>query len=86
MTAFRITPSRCQMRQKFRFAIALLASMVSESAFAQKEKRSDEDFVKEKPAIGEALPDLTVYSPDGKEFKTADLRGHYTVLTFGCLT
>ena len=64
------------MQQKFRFAIALLASMVSGSAYAQKEKRSDEDFVKEKPAIGKALPDLTVYSPDGKEFKTADLRGH----------
>jgi cytochrome oxidase Cu insertion factor (SCO1/SenC/PrrC family) len=49
-------------------------------------KISEEDFAKQKPAVGDTLPDLTVYSPDGKEVKTADLRGHYTVLTFGCLT
>ncbi len=74
------------MRLTFRIVLVLLASTFSGSAYAQKEKRSDEDFIKEKPAIGEAIPELTVYSPDGKEFKTSDLRGHYTVLTFGCLT
>jgi cytochrome oxidase Cu insertion factor (SCO1/SenC/PrrC family) len=49
-------------------------------------KQSEEDFVKAKPALGEPLPDLIVYDPDGKEVKTSSLRGHYTVLTFGCLT
>lgn len=68
------------------FGAAVLAAGISGPAAAQKEKKSDEEFVREKPAIGDALPDVTVYSPDGKEFKTADLRGHYTVLTFGCLT
>jgi len=70
--------------------MAILASILlvgfSAPASAQKDRQSDEDFVREKPAVGEMLPDVVVYSPDGKEFKTADLRGHYTVLTFGCLT
>jgi cytochrome oxidase Cu insertion factor (SCO1/SenC/PrrC family) len=65
-------------------AVALLVAFAP-SAFAQREKK-DEEFLKEKPVVGDQLPDLTVYTPDGKEFKTADLRGHYTVLTFGCLT
>lgn len=58
---------------------------ISSTATAQREKK-DEEFLKEKPLVGEMLPDLTVYSPDGKEVKTSELRGHYTVLTFGCLT
>jgi hypothetical protein len=49
-------------------------------------KKNEEDFVKEKPAIGDTIPDLTVYSPDGSEVKTSDLRGQHVVLTFGCLT
>jgi cytochrome oxidase Cu insertion factor (SCO1/SenC/PrrC family) len=65
-------------------AVALLAALAA-PAVAQRETK-DEDFLKEKPVVGDPLPDLTVYTPDGKEFKTADLRGHYTVLTFGCLT
>ena len=74
------------MRSTARFVFGLfLAGLLGGAASAQKEKK-DEDFLKEKPSVGEMLPDLTVYSPDGKEFKTADLRGHYTVLTFGCLT
>ena len=71
------------------FAAAVLAASLSLPGAAQekkKDRQSDEDFAKEKPAVGDPLPDVTVYSPDGKEFKTADLRGHYTVLTFGCLT
>jgi cytochrome oxidase Cu insertion factor (SCO1/SenC/PrrC family) len=65
---------------------SILAVVIAAPASAQKDRQSDEDFVREKPAVGEMLPDVVVYSPDGKEFKTADLRGHYTVLTFGCLT
>ncbi len=66
---------------------ATLLGVAPEYATAQKKKKSsEEDFVFEKPAIGDAFPDLTVYDPDGKEFKTSQLRGHYSVLTFGCLT
>lgn len=69
------------------FVLALLAATLPPAAaLAQPPKKDEADFAKEKPAIGNVLPELSIYSPDGKEFKTADLRGHYTVLTFGCLT
>ncbi|MDP7020278.1 MAG: PQQ-like beta-propeller repeat protein [Pirellulaceae bacterium] len=45
-----------------------------------------ERFEKSKPAVGEMLPDVSGYSPDGKELPLKSLRGHYTVLVFGCLT
>lgn len=65
----------------------LIAATLAGPAPAQpQKKKSDEEFVKEKPAVGDGLPDLTVYTPDGKEVKTSDLRGRYVVLTFGCLT
>ena len=63
-------------------AVALLPSL----GFAQQRKQSEEAFVKDKPAIGDMLPDLTVYDSNGREVATSSLRGHYTVLTFGCLT
>ena len=64
----------------------LVATLLSGPLLAQPQKAKEEDFLAAKPALGETLPDVTVYSPDGKEFKTADMRGHYTVLVFGCLT
>ena len=48
--------------------------------------RDDPEWVKSKPAVGDGLPEFTVWTPDGKEVKTSSLRGHYTVLAFGCLT
>jgi cytochrome oxidase Cu insertion factor (SCO1/SenC/PrrC family) len=72
------------MRWRVLLAAAVALGGLS-PALAQK-GRNEEDFVKEKPAVGDPLPDLTVYAPDGKEVKTGGLRGHYTVLTFGCLT
>lgn len=38
------------------------------------------------PAVGAALPEVTLRDDRGEEFSTAKLRGHYTVLVFGCLT
>ena len=73
------------MRSRLSTGLALLLALCPTFAFAQKEQR-EEEFLKGKPAIGDALPDLTVYSPDGKEVKTSSLRGHHTVLVFGCLT
>jgi cytochrome oxidase Cu insertion factor (SCO1/SenC/PrrC family) len=74
------------MRLMARFVLALLAAAPPVAALAQPPKKSEEDFVKEKPAVGDTLPDVTVYSPDGKEVKTSELRGQFVVLTFGCLT
>lgn len=70
---------------RLQWTTVLFLAMAPGAALGQKEQR-EEEFVKGKPAVGDALPDVTVYSPDGKEVKTSSLRGHYTVLTFGCLT
>ena len=74
------------MRLLASFALGLFVASFPTAAVAQQQKKSEEDFVKEKPAIGDTLPDLTVYSPDGKEVKLSSLRGQHVVLTFGCLT
>ena len=74
------------MRLLSRFVLALLVAAFPAAALSQQPKKSEADFLKEKPAVGEALPDLTVYSPDGKEVKLSSLRGSHVVLTFGCLT
>jgi cytochrome oxidase Cu insertion factor (SCO1/SenC/PrrC family) len=67
--------------------LGLILGVSVPSSFGQQPKKQrEEDFVKEKPAVGDPLPDLTVYNANGKEVKTSALRGHYTVLTFGCLT
>ena len=69
-----------------RFLSSLVVVVVPSMALAQTPKKSEEDFVKAKPTIGDALPVVTVYTPDGKAVKTSSLRGQYVVLTFGCLT
>jgi cytochrome oxidase Cu insertion factor (SCO1/SenC/PrrC family) len=67
-------------------ALALALAAPGGEAQAQKSQARDEAFVAASPAVGEPLPDLTLYTPDGKEFRTAGLRGRYAVVVFGCLT
>jgi len=68
-------------------ALTLFVAALPAMTWAQQRKKaSEEDFVKEKPAVGDAFPDVVIYDPSGKEVKTSSFRGHYTVLTFGCLT
>lgn len=75
------------MRRPFLFALALALAVLPASVRAQRKRLTREErFVASKPAVGDALPQLTVYTPDGKPFKMAELRGHYAVLVFGCLT
>jgi cytochrome oxidase Cu insertion factor (SCO1/SenC/PrrC family) len=64
----------------------LIVTGLSADVRAQRNQKKFDDFVKSRPAVGDAFPDLSVSTPDGKPFQTADLRGHYTVVTFGCLT
>ena len=68
------------------FMLALAFVAFPTDVQAQKMQEREEDFLRSKPLIGDQLPDVTVYSPDGTPSKTGALRGHYTVLTFGCLT
>ena len=35
---------------------------------------------------GDTLPDVQLYTGEGKEFRTTQLKGSHTVLVFGCLT
>ena len=67
-------------------ASCLLAAVPPGAAVAQLDKKNEADFGKEKPAVGDTLPDLTVNSPDGKDVKLSSLRGSHVVLAFGCLT
>ena len=73
------------MPSRLLFALIAMISFLPAHALGQG-KKNEEDFVKEKPAIGDTIPDLVVYSPDGKEVKTSSLKGQHVVLTFGCLT
>lgn len=68
-----------------RLASVLLVGVLTVPAPAQG-GREDPEWVKKSPTIGDKLPELTVYTADGKEFKTSGLRGQYAVLVFGCLT
>ncbi len=52
------------------------------SARASMERRFNEST----PAIGEPLPDVSAFDEEGNEFKLSSLKGHYSVIVFGCLT
>ena len=43
-------------------------------------------FDRAAPQTGDPLPDVAGFDADGNEFRLRSLKGHYTVLTFGCLT
>jgi cytochrome oxidase Cu insertion factor (SCO1/SenC/PrrC family) len=65
-------------------ALAVLLAWTA-SAVAQG-GREDPQWVQARPTLGDPFPELTVFTADGKEFKTSSLKGQYTVLAFGCLT
>jgi cytochrome oxidase Cu insertion factor (SCO1/SenC/PrrC family) len=67
-------------------ALSLVAILLPAQASAQRSKKKDQDFIKTAPVVGDSLPVVEVHTPDGKPFSTSELRGHYTVLVFGCLT
>lgn len=66
------------------FGIAAVTALMQ--AQAPRGDHRGDDFLRARPRVGDPLPELTAYAADGAEVRTADLRGHYTVLTFGCLT
>jgi hypothetical protein len=46
-----------------------------------------ERFEAAAPAIGERVPDLSIYTSSGEHVRFHDLvLGHYSVVVFGCLT
>jgi hypothetical protein len=71
---------------RYMFSSLIIALALFTPSTRGQMRQTEEEFVKAAPAIGDPIPELTVYSPDGKEVKTSSLRGSYVVLTFGCLT
>ena len=69
-----------------RSALIGLTLVLLPAAASAQGKKDEAAFAREKPAVGDRLPDLTVFAPDGKEVKLSSLRGSHVVLTFGCLT
>ncbi len=72
------------------WALGLLAALgLAGSAQAQLDPRQQATrrFEATAPAVGEPLPDLTVYDTGGEELRLGELlHGHYTVIVLGCLT
>ena len=48
--------------------------------------RASSGFGRSAPKIGDSLPEVSAFDAEGKEFNLSSLKGHYTVLVFGCLT
>ena len=73
-----------------RWVLGLLAVLgLGGSAQAQLDPRwqATRPFETTAPAVGEPLPDLTVYDSAGEELRLGELlHGHYTVIVLGCLT
>jgi cytochrome oxidase Cu insertion factor (SCO1/SenC/PrrC family) len=74
------------MKLAILLASVLFVAASPRLAHAQERRRDEAAFVKERPAVGDPLPDVTVYDVNGQEVKTSSLRGQHIVLTFGCLT
>lgn len=68
--------------------VLAITFMFPPSADAQRRnlKSREVEFMKTPPLIGDPLPEVEVFDLDGKPFSTASMKGHYSVLTFGCLT
>ena len=64
------------------FAAALLLTVSTVSAQSPRGR----GWFSGGPKVGDALPDVVAFDADGKEFSLKALRGHYSVLVFGCLT
>lgn len=44
-------------------------------------------FLEQEPRVGQKVPEVALYDADGNPAQLGDvLRGHYSVLVFGCLT
>lgn len=66
--------------------LMIIAAIDRPSAYSQQLAERESEFMDLPPLVGDPLPSVSIYSANGDEFNTESLRGHYTVLTFGCLT
>ena len=72
----------------------MVTTLVGTGSFGQAPNRGgqsgrsgvESSFTQRSPGIGQPVPEVKLYTADGKEFSTSQLKGSYTVLVFGCLT
>ncbi len=74
------------MKTNLCYLAGVLLWLLPSLAIAQNLIEREAEFLTTRPLVGEPLPDVAIYTAEGAPFKTSSLRGHYTVLTFGCLT
>lgn len=63
-----------------------LVLAISAEAGPSARQNAENPFLDIYPRIGDSLPDLQGYDETGQSFALRSFEGHYTVLTFGCLT
>jgi cytochrome oxidase Cu insertion factor (SCO1/SenC/PrrC family) len=66
--------------------LSISSGYAQENRNSQSRGRGTGGFDQQAPAIGQPLPNVKLYTAEGKEFSTSQLKGSYTVLVFGCLT
>ena len=67
------------------FTVAALVAGIVGTAQAQ--NRGMPNMLREgSPQIGDALPDISIYTDDGTPIQTHQLDGKFKVIVFGCLT
>lgn len=64
---------------------SILVLALAASASAQRPGRRPSAF-DQATKVGEMIPDVSGFDASGKPLNLRDLKGHYTVLVFGCLT
>ena len=76
----------------FVLVVALAAGLAAAPPWAEEEvlfglQALEDRFNAAAPSIGQQVPDVPVYTADGEKLGFRNLvRGHYSVVVFGCLT
>lgn len=68
--------------------LALSGAVSAQSPKAKREVTINPlaSFAANAPQVGDRLPEVSLFDAGGKPFSLGNLRGHYSVLVFGCLT
>lgn len=82
VTNSQTTPDRRALKTGAVRAVLMLSLVIGLTGPLFAQRPTERDL----PNVGSRLPDVTVYDAEGQRFSTRELRGHHTVLVFGCLT
>jgi len=68
------------------FATAAAFAQAPDAENATQRQQVVAEFNRRAPQVGERLPAIGLLDSSGNKFGLETLRGHYSVLVFGCLT